>query len=112
MDWFGRFASFARQCMAQPLGFPDCNGFWGGLFLVTIVAFGIVAIKLIYRSYGNWRDEQRAIEEIIGGKRVASPEVMEQYKWRGDKALDTGMSYDQLVDTIKEEAAKRKDALQ
>lgn len=112
MDWIARFAAHARQCMAQPLGFPDCNEFWGVTFLVGITVLGIGAIKLIYRSYGSWRDEQRAVEEIIGGKRVASPEVMEQFRWKGDKALDTGMSYEQIVGSIKDEAAKRKDALQ
>lgn len=111
MDWIARLLAHARHCMAQPLATPDCNEFWGVTFLVGVVVVGIGMIKIIYRSYGTWRDEQRAVEEIIGGKRVATPEVMEQFRWKGDKALESGMSYDQIVDTIKEETAKRKDAL-
>ena len=112
MDWFAHLMDYARMCMDQPLGFPDCNELWGSVFLVTICVVGIVAIKLIYRNYGSWRDEQRAVEEIIGGKRVASPEVMEQFKWKGDKALDTDLSYEQVVGKIKEETIKQKDAYQ
>ncbi len=80
MELFARFMVYAQQCVVQPLGYPDCNALWGGVFLVAICFFGILAIKLIYRSFGNWRDEQRAVEEIITGRRVASPQAREQHK--------------------------------
>ncbi len=112
MDWFQRFVLYTQHCMAQPLGYPDCNELWGGFFLIAICVIGLLAIKLIYRNYGSWRAEQHAVREIIEGKRVASPEVMEQFKWKADKALETDLSYEQMVGKIKEETAKRKGAYQ
>lgn len=112
MDLFRRFVLYTQSCMDHPLGYPDCNQLWGGVFMLVLCVAGILAIKLIYRNFVGWRAEQRAIQEIIEGKRVASPEVMEQFKWKGDKALESGLSYEEMIARAKEETAKRKDAYQ
>ena len=112
MDLFQRFVLYTQHCMAKPLGYPDCNELWGGVFLLGLCVIGILAIKLIYRNYWSWRAEQRAVREIIEGQRVASPEVMEQFRWKADKALETNLSYEEMVGKIKKETAKRKDAYQ
>ena len=65
MDWITRLASYANACLAQPLGYPDCNALWGGLFLAVISLAGIVALRIIYKNQHNQREEQRIIEEII-----------------------------------------------
>lgn len=111
MDWIARLAEHARLCMAHPLGYPPCNGFWGLLFLVGIVVIGIAVIKLILRSYGNWRDEQQVVEAIISGKHMAVPEIKDSLRRKGDKSGTAGLRYDELVGSLKEEPAKRKDAL-
>jgi|APDOM4702015248_1054824.scaffolds.fasta_scaffold190372_2 hypothetical protein len=112
MDWFQRFVLYTQHCMAQEFGFPDCNELWGGLFLVVVCTVGLIVLRFIYRSYGSWRAEQRAVEELIESQRVASPEVMRQFQWAADKAMETDLSYEQMVEKIKGETSKRKDAYQ
>lgn len=72
MDWITRLASYANACLAQPLGYPDCNALWGGLFLAVISLAGIVALRVIYKNQHSHREEQRIIEEIIRGRRRAA----------------------------------------
>jgi hypothetical protein len=112
MDLFQRFVVYADYCMAHPMGYSGCNELWGGVFLIALCAIGILVLNHIYGSYRGQRAEQRAIQEIIEGKRVASPEVMEQLKWKADQAPEARLSYDETIAKGKKETPKRKDAYQ
>lgn len=109
MDWFARFMAYAQHCGSQPLGFPDCNALWGGLFLLALCLVGIAAIRLIYRTEEH--TEQKAIEDIINrGQRPAR----ESHRPHGGGGVDPGDagSYEKMLGKIRDDAAKARDAYQ
>lgn len=78
-----RIMSYSSQCAGQPVQMGECGKFWGSLYLfaafICFLVFVAAARYLIkermeFNAYLK-RKEERA--------KVAEPEVMEKYKWRG-----------------------------
>lgn len=106
MDWFARFIEYAHHCVSRPLGFPDCNALWGGVFLVVLCVVGIAVIRLIYRTSAH--DEQQAIEDIIAKRRRYASDTQHT----PSAEVEPVGPYDSILKKIRDDAAKAKDAFQ
>jgi len=76
------------------------------LGVACLVALGFIA-RLFYREYaGHRRVRQRRLAEL----EVAEPEVMSEYVWSGEKALEHGLSQEEVFRRIKDAKTKQRAA--
>ena len=106
--YLAKLAGLAQYCFKDVGRFDECDSLWAtigiGFAIVCVLTLAYIA-RHFYREYSAhrlaWAKRQAELE-------VASPDVMQQVMWTGDKALDTGLSQEEMIQRIKEAKAQRR----
>jgi hypothetical protein len=103
-----KYAELGKICVEEVGRFDDCDRVWAviGIVLavVCLVALGFIA-RHFYREYaGHRRVRQRRLAELG----VADSEVMSEYVWSGEKALEHGLSQEEVLRRIKDAKTKQR----
>lgn len=84
LDYFLQISNYSIHCMALPTSLIDCAKFWGVLYLIgaalAFVVFILTARFLIIERL----DFIRYLKKKADREKVADPDVMNAYKWKGD----------------------------
>lgn len=105
-----KYTDLGAICLQDASRFDDCDQVWAivgvALGIVCIVVLGFIA-RHFFREYAAHR---RYRAKRLAEMEVASPEVMNEYVWSGEKALDTGLSQKEMIQRIKEAKAQKQAA--
>ena len=103
-----RFAELGKICFDDVGRFEECDHIWATvgivLGIVCVLALTYVATHF-YREYSAYR---RAWLRRQAELDVAPSDVMNEYKWSGENALDPGLSQEEIVQRIKEAKARQR----
>lgn len=105
-----KYTDLGAVCLQDSSRFEDCDQVWA----IVGIVFGIVCLVVLafiarhfFREYAA---HQRYRAKRMAEMEVAPPEVMNEYVWSGDKALDTGLTQDEMIQRIKEAKAQKQAA--
>jgi hypothetical protein len=103
-----KYTDLGVICLQDVSRFEECDQVWGivgiALAIVCILVLGFIA-RHFYREYAGYRRVRR---QRLAEMEVASPEVMGGYVWSGEKALETGLSQEEMIQRIKEAQAQKR----
>ena len=102
-----KYAELGRICFGDVGRFEECDQVWAviGIVLGVICVLTLVYIaRHFYREYAGYRRVRlRRLAEL----EVAPLEVMNEYVWSGEKALDSGLSQEEMIQRIKDAKARQ-----
>ena len=97
-----KYADLGRICFEDVGRFEECGHVWAiiGIVLGVVCILTLVFIaRHLYREYAAhrrvWLRRQAELD-------IASPDVMNEYKWSGENALEPGLSHEEIIQRIKE----------
>lgn len=97
-------------CFSNTDAFDECRPFWATL-MFSLIGIGVlvllVAGKHLLTEHLKYRQIMKRRQAEL---EVASETVMEQAKWSGDKAFDTGLTEAEIALRIKAERDRMKAA--
>jgi hypothetical protein len=99
----------AQRCIANADVTSQCDPVWH-VIVVTIIAIGILGVLVIARIVlRDYLRHRRAIARWFAEQEVAPPEIMEELKWKGERAVaDESLSQAEIAARIKLELQRRK----
>ena len=103
-----KYTNLAQICFQDVGRFDDCDQVWAligiALGIVCLLVLGFVARHFLreYAAYRRFRAKRLAELE------VAPPDIMNEYVWEGDNALETGLSQNEMIQRIKHAKAKQR----
>jgi hypothetical protein len=103
-----RYADLGRICFQDVGRFEDCDRVWAVIGIVLGVVFLLVLAYIARHFYREYAGYQRMRKRRLAELEVADPEVMNQYVWSGEKALDHGLSQEEVIQRIKEAKAQKR----
>ena len=108
VDQLTRYTDLGFICLKDVSRFEECDQVWAivgvALGIVCIAVLGFIALHF-YREYAGY---QRVRRQRLAELEVASPEVMNGYVWSGEKALETGLSQEEMIQRIKDAKAQKR----
>jgi hypothetical protein len=90
--------------------FEECDQVWAVIGIVLGVTCLLILAFIARHFYREYAGYQRVRRRRLAEMEVADPEVMKEYVWSGDKALDTGLSQEEMIRRIKEAKAQKREA--
>ena len=99
--WTNRLVWYWQTCFQGGAELPACEEAWAHLFTAGVALASVVVILVLRRSYRHWREMKRNEQILRDRHKVASPELMDEVKWRGDSTVDPSLSYEDLVKRIR-----------
>jgi hypothetical protein len=104
--WLLQLRSFYLNCVSKFDGGSACQQGYSLLGLLAALAAAIWVWVFVRRSFRAWREERTYQNMLITRRQIAPPEVMEQFRWKGDATADSDIAYPDLVERIKAEKSK------
>lgn len=108
VDELTKYTDLGYICLKDASRFEECDLVWAivgiALAIVCLTVLGFIALHF-YREYAGF---QRVRRQRLAELEVASPEVMNGYVWSGDKALETGLSQEEMIQRIKDAKAQKR----
>lgn len=108
IDTLEKYANLGAICLKDVSRFEDCDKVWAivgvVLAMVAIIVLAFIARHFIreYAAHDRYRRKKLAEME------VAPEEVMNEHVWSGDKALEAGLTQEQMIQKIKEAKARQR----
>ena len=103
-----KYAELGQICFADVGRFEDCNRIWAGVGIVLGVACALALLYFVRHFYREYSAHRRAWRKRQAELEIAPSEVMNEYKWSGEKALDANLSHDEIIQRIKEAKARQR----
>jgi hypothetical protein len=103
-----KYADLGRICFQDVGRFEDCNQVWAFIGIVLGIACLITLAYIARHFYREYAGYQRVRKRRLAELEVADPEVMKQYVWSGEKALDHGLSQEEVIQRIKDAKAQKR----
>jgi hypothetical protein len=103
-----KYAELGKICFEDVGRFEECDHVWAavGIVLGVVCVLTLVFIaRHFYREYSAYR---RAWLRRQAELEVAPPDVMNEYKWSGENALDPSLSHEEIIQRIKEAKARQR----
>jgi len=97
-----RYADLGRICFQDVGRFEDCDRVWAAIGIVLGIACLLALAYIARHFYREYAGHQRMRKRRLAELEVADAEVMNQYVWSGEKALDHGLSQEEVIRRIKE----------
>ena len=102
-----KYTDLGAICLQDVSRFEDCDQVWAvvGIVLgiICLLTLGFIARHFFREFSAHRRFRAKRLAEL----EVAPPEVMSEYIWSGEKALDTGLSQAEMIQRIKEAKARK-----
>lgn len=90
-------------CFNNVDAFDECRPFWATL-MFTLIGIGVAILLIVGKHLLSERLKYRQILRRRQAELEVAPEaVMEQAKWSGEKAFETGLSEAEIAQRIKAE---------
>lgn len=100
----------AGYCFNNVEAFDECRPFWATL-MFTLIGIGVVVLLVVGKHFLAEHLKYRQVLKRREAELEVAPEaVMEQAKWSGEKAFDTGLSEAEIAQRIKAEKDRIKAA--
>lgn len=103
-----KYTNLARICFQDVGRFDDCDQVWAiigiALGIVCLLVLGFVARHFLREHAAYRRFHAKRLAEL----EVAPPDIMNEYVWAGDSALETGLSQNEMIQRIKDAKAKQR----
>jgi len=97
-------------CFNNVDAFDECRPFWAALMFI-VIGIGVLVLLIVGKHVLTERLKYRKILKRREAElEIASESVMEQAKWSGEKAFDTGLSEAEIAQRIRAEKERIKAA--
>ena len=103
-----RYAELGRICFDDVGRFEDCDQVWAAVGIVLGVVCVVTLIYAATHFYREYSAHRRAWLRRQAELDVAPPDVMSEYTWSGENALDPGLSQEEIIRRIKEAKARQR----
>jgi hypothetical protein len=100
-EWIRKAGWFYDKCVQNPGSDYGCFPLYSIAGLVLLCILAVAMVLIVRRSYAGWKEEAKNRSALLARQDVAAPEVMEQFKWKGDAQEATELSHEELVNRIK-----------
>ncbi len=88
-------------CFGGGYGAVDCSVMWKVVMGTIAIVLTVTALLLARRVVRSFLRYRAAIKQLRADKTVASQEVMNEFRWDGDKARSTPKTHQQMAAQIK-----------
>jgi len=106
--YLAKLVGLAQYCFKDVGRFDECDSFWATIGIALAIACVLALTYIARHFYREYSAHRRAWAKRQAELEVASPEVMQQVMWTGDKALDTNLSQEEMIQRIKDAKAQRR----
>jgi hypothetical protein len=105
-----KYGNLAQVCVQDVGRFEECERVWAVIGIVLGVTCLLTLTFIGRHFYREYAGHQRVRRRRLAEMEVADPEVMKEYVWSGDKALETGLSQEEMIRQIKEAKTQKRAA--
>jgi hypothetical protein len=103
-----RYAELGKICFDEVGRFEECDQVWAAVGIVLGVVCVLTLIYAATHFYREYSAHRRAWQRRQAELDVAPSDVMNEYKWSGENALDPGLSQEEMIQRIKEAKVRQR----
>ena len=97
-----KYAELGKICFEDVGRFEECDQVWAAVGIVPAVVFILTLAYIATHFYREYSAYRRVRLRRLAELEVASADVMNQYQWSGENALDAGLSHEEIIHRIKQ----------
>ncbi len=103
-------ARSTQVCLGGGSGAADCSLIWKVTILAVVLVAAAVVLVVARRIVRDYLRHRAAIKRWQADQVVASEDVMNTFKWKGDKAGSGQQTQKELAEQIKEALRQNREA--
>ncbi|MEO8008946.1 MAG: hypothetical protein ABI728_10580 [Betaproteobacteria bacterium] len=103
-----KYAELGKICFEDVGRFEECDQVWAAVGIVLAVVFILTLAYIATHFYREYSAYRRVRLRRLAELEFASTDVMNEYQWSGEHALDSGLSHEEIIQRIKQAKARQR----
>lgn len=103
-----KYAELGKICFEDVGRFDECDQIRAAVGIVLAVVFILTLAYIATHFYREYSAYRRVRLRRLAELEVASADVMKEYQWSGENALDSGLSHEEIIQRIKQAKARQR----